>query len=101
LPAPPALPCPAGHSLLKKKADALSMRFRLILKRIVDTKEEMGRVMKVGRRLLGGQAASPGVDMRQRASGQGQGPPMPGRQMQEGMRAAKQCTLFRGATLCM
>ena len=35
-----------GHSLLKKKADALNMRFRQILKRIVDTKEEMGRVMK-------------------------------------------------------
>lgn len=36
----------AGHSLLKKKADALNMRFRQILKKIVDTKEEMGRVMK-------------------------------------------------------
>ncbi|KAI3430836.1 hypothetical protein D9Q98_009247 [Chlorella vulgaris] len=35
-----------GHSLLKKKADALNMRFRQILKKIVDTKEEMGRVMK-------------------------------------------------------
>ena len=25
-----------GHSLLKKKADALQMRFRLILKKIID-----------------------------------------------------------------
>jgi len=35
-----------GHSLLKKKADALQMRFRSILKKIVDTKELMGTVMK-------------------------------------------------------
>ncbi|PSC71673.1 V-type proton ATPase subunit D-like [Micractinium conductrix] len=35
-----------GHSLLKKKADALNMRFRQILRKIVETKEEMGRVMK-------------------------------------------------------
>lgn len=35
-----------GHALLKKKADALNMRFRQILKKIVQTKEEMGRVMK-------------------------------------------------------
>lgn len=35
-----------GHSLLKKKADALQMRFRLILKKIVDTKVLMGEVMK-------------------------------------------------------
>ncbi|GAB4820335.1 hypothetical protein N2152v2_007381 [Parachlorella kessleri] len=35
-----------GHALLKKKADALSMRFRQILKKIVQAKEEMGRVMK-------------------------------------------------------
>lgn len=40
------LPVPPGHSLLKKKADALNMRFRQILKKIVDTKEEMGKVMK-------------------------------------------------------
>jgi len=31
-----------GHQLLKKKADALSMRFRQILKKIMDTKEKMG-----------------------------------------------------------
>ncbi len=37
----------AGHSLLKKKADALNMRFRQILRKIVETKEEMGKVMKV------------------------------------------------------
>merc|ERR1711994_1072080 len=35
-----------GHSLLKKKADALQMRFRLVLKKIVDTKQTMGDVMK-------------------------------------------------------
>uniref|UniRef100_A0A7S3E3C1 Vacuolar ATP synthase subunit D n=1 Tax=Chloropicon laureae TaxID=464258 RepID=A0A7S3E3C1_9CHLO len=31
-----------GHQLLKKKADALSMRFRQILRKIMDTKEAMG-----------------------------------------------------------
>lgn len=35
-----------GHSLLKKKSDALTMRFRQILKRIIDTKTLMGVVMK-------------------------------------------------------
>lgn len=35
-----------GHSLLKKKADALTMRFRSILKKIIDTKQEVGEVMK-------------------------------------------------------
>ncbi|XP_075233173.1 V-type proton ATPase subunit D [Lycorma delicatula] len=35
-----------GHSLLKKKADALQMRFRLILSKIIDTKSLMGEVMK-------------------------------------------------------
>jgi V-type H+-transporting ATPase subunit D len=35
-----------GHSLLKKKADALQFRFRLILKKIVETKQTMGEVMK-------------------------------------------------------
>ena len=35
-----------GHSLLKKKADALQMRFRLVLKKIVETKQTMGDVMK-------------------------------------------------------
>ncbi|XP_013387556.1 V-type proton ATPase subunit D [Lingula anatina] len=35
-----------GHSLLKKKADALTLRFRLILKRIIETKTTMGEVMK-------------------------------------------------------
>lgn len=35
-----------GHALLKKKADALSMRFRQILKKIVQNKEQMGTVMK-------------------------------------------------------
>ena len=35
-----------GHSLLKKKADALTMRFRAILKRIIETKQKMGDVMK-------------------------------------------------------
>jgi len=35
-----------GHSLLKKKADALQMRFRLILGKIIETKTLMGEVMK-------------------------------------------------------
>ncbi|XP_064601677.1 V-type proton ATPase subunit D-like [Liolophura sinensis] len=35
-----------GHSLLKKKADALTMRFRQILKKIIETKVMMGDVMK-------------------------------------------------------
>jgi len=35
-----------GHSLLKKKAEALQMRFRQILAKIVDTKTLMGDVMK-------------------------------------------------------
>jgi len=35
-----------GHSLLKKKADALQLRFRLILRKIVETKSLMGEVMK-------------------------------------------------------
>lgn len=35
-----------GHSLLKKKADAMTMRFRKIVKLIVDNKEVMGEVMR-------------------------------------------------------
>lgn len=35
-----------GHALLKKKADALTVRFRQILKKIVDTKKEMGKTMR-------------------------------------------------------
>ncbi|KAL5239193.1 hypothetical protein ACI65C_006603 [Semiaphis heraclei] len=35
-----------GHSLLKKKSDALQMRFRLILGKIIQTKTLMGEVMK-------------------------------------------------------
>lgn len=35
-----------GHSLLKKKADALQMRFRMILNKIIETKTLMGEVMK-------------------------------------------------------
>jgi len=35
-----------GHSLLKKKADALTMRFRMILRKIIETKQLMGEVMK-------------------------------------------------------
>ncbi|XP_052105906.1 V-type proton ATPase subunit D-like [Mytilus californianus] len=35
-----------GHSLLKKKADALTLRFRMILKKIIETKVLMGDVMK-------------------------------------------------------
>ncbi|CAG0890246.1 unnamed protein product [Cyprideis torosa] len=35
-----------GHSLLKKKADALQLRFRMILGNIIETKVLMGDVMK-------------------------------------------------------
>jgi len=35
-----------GHSLLKKKSDALTMKFRKILKTIIDTKIMMGDIMK-------------------------------------------------------
>lgn len=35
-----------GHSLLKKKADALQLKFRQILKKIIETKSTMGGVMK-------------------------------------------------------
>ena len=35
-----------GRNLLKKKADALTIRFRQILKRIIDTKTLMGTVMR-------------------------------------------------------
>ncbi|KAK9512503.1 hypothetical protein O3M35_000911 [Rhynocoris fuscipes] len=35
-----------GHSLLKKKADALQMRFRSILSKIIETKTLMGEIMK-------------------------------------------------------
>lgn len=35
-----------GHSLLKKKSDALTIRFRQILKKIIETKALMGEVMR-------------------------------------------------------
>eukprot|EP00092_Neocalanus_flemingeri_P008153 GFUD01008793.1.p1 GENE.GFUD01008793.1~~GFUD01008793.1.p1 ORF type:complete len:249 (-),score=94.74 GFUD01008793.1:540-1286(-) len=35
-----------GHRLLKKKADALQLKFRSILKKIIDTKQIMGEIMK-------------------------------------------------------
>jgi V-type H+-transporting ATPase subunit D len=35
-----------GHALLKKKADALTLRFRQILKKIVDTKTAMGENLR-------------------------------------------------------
>lgn len=35
-----------GHSLLKKKSDALTIRFRQVLKKIIDTKVLMGEVMR-------------------------------------------------------
>jgi len=35
-----------GHSLLKKKADALKMRFHLILNKIIEAKQNMGSIMK-------------------------------------------------------
>jgi V-type H+-transporting ATPase subunit D len=35
-----------GHALLKKKADALTMRYRQLLKEIVEAKTGMGDAMK-------------------------------------------------------
>lgn len=35
-----------GHALLKKKADALTVRFRAILKEIIEAKESMGSTMR-------------------------------------------------------
>ena len=35
-----------GHRLLKKKADALQLKFRSILKKIIETKQLMGELMK-------------------------------------------------------
>lgn len=35
-----------GHALLKKKADALSLKFRQLLKEIIDSKEGLGDTMK-------------------------------------------------------
>ncbi|KAJ4476071.1 ATPase, V1 complex, subunit D [Lentinula edodes] len=36
-----------GHSLLAKKRDALTTRFRAILKKVDDAKRKMGRVMQL------------------------------------------------------
>nr|CAB3224614.1 V-type proton ATPase subunit D-like [Phallusia mammillata] len=35
-----------GHSLLKKKADALKIRFHAVLKKIIEAKQQMGDIMK-------------------------------------------------------
>eukprot|EP01117_Protostelium_nocturnum_P002337 TRINITY_DN129_c0_g1_i1.p1 TRINITY_DN129_c0_g1~~TRINITY_DN129_c0_g1_i1.p1 ORF type:complete len:260 (+),score=82.38 TRINITY_DN129_c0_g1_i1:170-949(+) len=35
-----------GHSLLKKKSDALTLKFRTLLGKLADAKEEMGKEMK-------------------------------------------------------
>jgi len=37
-----------GHSLLKKKADALTMRLRALLKNILTAKDDMGAAFKDG-----------------------------------------------------
>ena len=37
-----------GHSLLKKKADALTMRLRLLLRSILKAKEDMGSAFREG-----------------------------------------------------
>lgn len=37
-----------GHSLLKKKADALTMRLRALLKNILQAKEDVGAAFKEG-----------------------------------------------------
>ena len=39
-------PSHLGYKLLKKKADALTMRYRSILKKIVEAKTKMGSTMK-------------------------------------------------------
>lgn len=35
-----------GHSLLKKKSDALTIKFRQILKKIIEAKQDMGELMR-------------------------------------------------------
>jgi V-type H+-transporting ATPase subunit D len=35
-----------GHNLLKKKSDALTIRFRAILSKIIENKEKMGKLLK-------------------------------------------------------
>ena len=37
-----------GHSLLKKKADALTMRLRALLRDILDAKDDMGKAFRDG-----------------------------------------------------
>ena len=36
-----------GHSLLKRKSDALTQRFRVILQKIDEAKRKMGKVMQI------------------------------------------------------
>jgi len=54
-----------GHSLLKKKADALNLRFRAILREIKTKKEEMGAQMKAAAFSLATAKYSAGENMSQ------------------------------------
>jgi V-type H+-transporting ATPase subunit D len=52
-----------GHSLLKKKVDALTKRFRAITQKIDHTKREMGRVMQLAAFSLAEVSYTSGADI--------------------------------------
>ena len=37
-----------GHGLLKRKADALTIRFRIVVKKMIESKNTMGELMQNG-----------------------------------------------------
>ncbi len=52
-----------GHSLLKRKAEALTKRFREITRRIDEAKRKMGRVMQIAAFSLAEVTYSAGTDV--------------------------------------